>query len=111
MLVLEYGPIDRSNTTLVPYYATQLNIPAMFDLVTAPEPFLNGSVSPLFIGAVAGGGTTVNGMTYNIASTGDYDSWEQLGNEGWGWESLQPYLKKVGLDTPGLLHVLTLAGH
>jgi choline dehydrogenase-like flavoprotein len=67
----------------------------MFNLVTAPEPFLGGSVSPTFIGAVAGGGTTVNGMTFTIASAGDYDSWEQLGNEGWGWKDLQPYLRKV----------------
>jgi choline dehydrogenase-like flavoprotein len=95
VLVLEYGPIDRSNTTLVPYYATQLNIPDMFNLVTAPEPFLNGSVSPTFIGAVAGGGTTVNGMTWNLASSGDYDSWEALGNEGWNWESIQKYHKKA----------------
>jgi choline dehydrogenase-like flavoprotein len=96
VLVLEYGPIDRSNTTLIPFYATQLNIPAMFDVVTAPEPFLGGSVSPVFVGAVAGGGTTVNGMTYNLASAADYDSWEELGNEGWGFEALRPYHIKVG---------------
>jgi choline dehydrogenase-like flavoprotein len=96
VLVLEYGPIDRSNTTLIPYFGTQLNIPAMFDILHAPEPFLDGAVGPLFIGAVAGGGTTVNGMTYTVASAADYDSWEQLGNEGWGWDSIQQYLKKVG---------------
>jgi choline dehydrogenase-like flavoprotein len=106
VLVLEYGPIDRSNITLVPFYATQLNIPAMFDTVTAPEPFLGDSVSPVFVGAVAGGGTTVNGMTYNLASAADYDSWEELGNEGWGFEALRPYHLKVGRTN--IAHRMTL---
>lgn len=36
----------------------------------------------------------VIGMTLSRASAGDYDSWEQLGNPGWGWDGLFPYFKK-----------------
>lgn len=27
-------------------------------------------------------------------STSDIDGWEQLGNEGWNWKTLEPYIKK-----------------
>lgn len=33
-------------------------------------------------------------MTLDRASAADYDSWEQLGNPGWGWDGLQPYFEK-----------------
>ena len=31
----------------------------------------------------------------NRGSAADYDSWESLGNPGWGWEGLYPYFVKV----------------
>lgn len=33
-------------------------------------------------------------MALGRASAGDYDSWEQLGNPGWGWDGLRPYFEK-----------------
>jgi choline dehydrogenase-like flavoprotein len=30
----------------------------------------------------------------------DFNSWEQLGNEGWNWDSLSPYLKKSQTFNP-----------
>ena len=33
----------------------------------------------------------------NRGSAADYDSWESLGNAGWGWEGLYPYFVKVSL--------------
>jgi choline dehydrogenase-like flavoprotein len=34
------------------------------------------------------------GMTYLRAESAQIDAWEQIGNEGWNWESLMPYYKK-----------------
>ena len=93
--MLEYGPIDRSNKTLVPYYATSLNTADLFNITSAPEPYLGGATYMMLAGSVAGGGSTVNGMELDRASAADYDSWEQLGNPGWGWDGLFPYFKKV----------------
>lgn len=62
-----------------------------------PQPGLNNRTSPLYTGAVVGGGTVVNGMFFARGSAGDYDAWEQLGNPGWGWKGLLPYFRKVGL--------------
>ncbi|OJD14192.1 hypothetical protein AJ78_05432 [Emergomyces pasteurianus Ep9510] len=100
VLVLEYGVIDRSNKTLIPYSATSLNVPAMFDIRTAPEPGLGGNTYAVRAGSVAGGGSTVNGMAYDRASAADYDSWEELGNRGWGWKGMFPYFRKSADFTP-----------
>lgn len=94
VLVLEYGIIDRSNITRVPYYGTSLNTGAMFSITSAPEPAMQNRSYAIRAGAIAGGGSSVNGMTLNRASAGDYDSWELLGNPGWGWDGLLPYFKK-----------------
>jgi len=34
-------------------------------------------------------------MVWNRGGRDDYDTWEALGNPGWGWNSLLPYFKKV----------------
>ncbi|KAL1618577.1 hypothetical protein SLS56_010505 [Neofusicoccum ribis] len=94
VLVVEYGPVDRSNKTLVPYYATSTNTAGMFNITSAPEPYLGNSSFAIMAGSIAGGGSSVNGMVCGRASAADYDSWEQLGNPGWGWEGLLPYFKK-----------------
>jgi choline dehydrogenase-like flavoprotein len=96
VLVLEYGIIDRSNTTLWPGNAVGLNFPDLFNITSAPEPGMKGETFTVLAGAVAGGGSTVNGMEFDRASAGDYDSWAWLGNPGWGWNDLFPYFKKVG---------------
>ncbi|KAL1614875.1 hypothetical protein SLS54_009429 [Diplodia seriata] len=101
VLVIEYGPVDRSNKTLVPFYATSTNTAGMFNITSAPEPFMGNSTFAIMAGSIAGGGSSVNGMICGRASAADYDSWEQLGNKGWGWEGLLPYFKKgTTLDAP-----------
>lgn len=42
----------------------------------------------------------VNGMFWNRGSAPDFDSWEKLGNPGWGWTDLLPYFKKSENFTP-----------
>ena len=31
---------------------------------------------------------------YVRGSRADYDSWESLGNKGWGWDGMAPYFRK-----------------
>lgn len=76
---------------------------------SVPQPGLNNRSSPVYTGAVVGGGTVVNGMFFNRGSKGDYDAWANLGNPGWAWEDLLPYFKKVGSSVcMGDWRVLTL---
>jgi choline dehydrogenase-like flavoprotein len=99
VLVLEFGIADRSNQTLWPGNAVGLNIADMFNITSVAEPGLQGQHFAVFAGAVAGGGSTVNGMEWDRASIADYDSWKLLGNPGWGWSDLLPYFKKVRSPT------------
>jgi choline dehydrogenase-like flavoprotein len=46
------------------------------------------------VAKVLGGGSVINGMVYDRGSAADYDAWEALGNNGWGWKGMEPYFKK-----------------
>jgi choline dehydrogenase-like flavoprotein len=46
-------------------------------------------------GRVVGGSTKLNRMVFDRGAQSDYDGWEALGNAGWNFDALLPYLKKV----------------
>lgn len=101
MLVVEYGYIDNTTTTLWPYYAsgTTVNAEDVFsNLVSVPQPGFDNQTFSLAVGSVVGGGSIVNGMAFDRGTQPDYDAWGALGNEGWDWDSLLTYFKKVRSD-------------
>jgi len=55
---------------------------------------------------VLGGGSSINGQLANRGAPHDYDEWEQRGANGWRWETVLPYFKKVerDVDFDGPLH-------
>ncbi|OAR01116.1 hypothetical protein LLEC1_06665 [Akanthomyces lecanii] len=42
-----------------------------------------------------GGTSLINGMTYIRGDVPEFDSWEQLGNKGWNWETMSKFYKKL----------------
>lgn len=74
VLVLEYGTIDRSNLTQIPYYATTLNTAGLRNIVSAPEPHLDNREYPVLVSQIAGGGSQVNGMQWDLPSAADFDA-------------------------------------
>jgi 5-(hydroxymethyl)furfural/furfural oxidase len=55
---------------------------------------------------VLGGGSSINGQLANRGAPHDYDEWEQRGANGWRWETVLPYFKKIerDIDFDGPLH-------
>ncbi|MEO8136313.1 MAG: GMC family oxidoreductase N-terminal domain-containing protein, partial [Betaproteobacteria bacterium] len=55
---------------------------------------------------VLGGGASINGQLANRGSPADYDDWEKRGADGWRWETVLPYFRKLehDLDFDGPLH-------
>ncbi|KKY22301.1 putative choline dehydrogenase [Diplodia seriata] len=51
-------------------------------------------------GKAVGGSTLLNRMLQHRGSVHDYDRWEALGNEGWSWSGLLPFLKKSEIFSP-----------
>ena len=47
---------------------------------------------------VLGGGSSINGQMANRGAPTDYAEWEARGADGWGWEDVLPYFRKVERD-------------
>ncbi|KAI0313431.1 aryl-alcohol oxidase [Amylostereum chailletii] len=98
VLLLEAGgsPDGLVNYT-VPLFELFLRDPNPRDwnYTTVPAPGLNGRTLHFPRGKILGGCTSMNGMVYVRGSSEDYDRYAEVtGDEGWSWESLQPYIRK-----------------
>lgn len=71
----------------------------MFSAESVYQPNLDDRTFTVSSGATVGGGSTVNGMAIVRGEAEDYNLWRDLGNEGWGWDGLLPYFKKVSFTT------------
>jgi len=62
--------------------------------------------APYAQGRGLGGSSAINGLGANRGAPEDYDAWGRLGAEGWSWESVLPYFRKLerDLDRTGPLH-------
>jgi 5-(hydroxymethyl)furfural/furfural oxidase len=47
---------------------------------------------------VMGGGSSINGQLANRGAPTDYDEWDARGAQGWNWNAVLPYFKKVERD-------------
>ncbi|KAE9967412.1 hypothetical protein EG328_008205 [Venturia inaequalis] len=67
---------------------------ADWNLSTTAQPGCDGRSLYWPRGKMIGGCSSANAMMYNKGSPDDYDEWERLGNKGWGYRDMIPYLKK-----------------
>jgi choline dehydrogenase len=60
-----------------------------------PEPQLGDRRINLPRGRLLGGSSSINGMFYMRGHPRDFDTWRQMGAEGWGYADVLPYFKRM----------------
>ena len=104
VLLIEAGGRDKSMMIHMP-----AGIPA---LLGKPNPFnwyyqtegqqhLNGRSLYWPRGRGWGGSSSINGMIYIRGHARDYDSWHQMGLEGWSFADVLPYFKRAECNENG----------
>ncbi|PLN85039.1 putative choline dehydrogenase [Aspergillus taichungensis] len=91
--VIEAGPaaLDDPVINVPGRYGEALGGPYDWQFETIAQPGLNGRALAWPRGKVLGGTSALNLMAWNRGHREDYDAWEELGNEGWGWDGLQQF--------------------
>ena len=85
---------DNFNVTQIANYFVSLDTPIDWNYPTQPQVYTDNRILSYNSGKALGGTSTINGATYIRAQKAQIDAWEQLGNQGWNWDSLWPYYKK-----------------
>ncbi|KAI1277865.1 oxidoreductase [Xylaria sp. FL0933] len=88
----------------------RVQIPALFDTLkdtemdwkfkSLPQTALGGRTINLSQGKALGGSGAINAFVFVPPTKSLIDSWEALGNDGWNWNSLQPYFSKAYTSPP-----------
>ncbi|KAH6912186.1 pyranose dehydrogenase [Coprinopsis sp. MPI-PUGE-AT-0042] len=100
VVVIEAGPTHQGLKELqVPFLARDLvrgNSAWDWNSTTIRQSGLNGRSIFYLRGFALGGCTSHNGMVWLRGSQDDYDRWAKVsGDQGWSWNGLLPYMKKV----------------
>ena len=95
VVLLEAGGPDRHPNIAIPgaygkLFRTQID----WALWSEPQAHVNNRKMFLPRGKTLGGSSSTNAMAYVRGNRADYDHWAELGNEGWGYESILPYFLK-----------------
>jgi choline dehydrogenase len=94
--LIEAGPPDTDPAIHMPFaFGLLLKSRYDWDLVSEPEPGLDGRRSYLPRGKVLGGSSSLNAMIYIRGHRSDYDEWAAQGFDGWGYEAVLPYFKRA----------------
>ncbi len=97
VLLLEAGGQDDWFWIDVPvgYLYTIANPRTDWCYQTEPDEHLGGRSIHYARGRVLGGCSSINAMIYMRGQKEDYDHWAALGNEGWSWDEVLPYFRKL----------------
>lgn len=97
VLVIEFGGTDAGPLIQMPAALSYpMNMKAYdWGYSSEPEPHLNGRSLVTPRGKVVGGSSSINGMVYVRGHAKDYDYWEEQGADGWGYDDVLPYFKRM----------------
>lgn len=97
VLILEAGGMDNWIWFHIPvgYLFTIANPRSDWMFRTENEPGLNGRALTYPRGKVIGGSSAINAMISMRGQAADYDAWQSMGLEGWGWRDVLPVFKRL----------------
>src|SRR5579863_2978655 len=96
VLLLEAGPASHSWSRIPIGYARLITNPTANWLYSSePELNTNGRKLPVPRGKLLGGSSAINGMAFVRGQAQDFDTWAQMGNHGWNYDSVLPFFKRM----------------
>ncbi len=97
VLVLEAGGPDRDFWLHLPvgYYRTMINDKFARSFATEPSEGTAGRVIQWPRGRVVGGSSSINGLIFIRGQHEDFDDWQRLGAEGWGFANVLPHFRRL----------------
>jgi choline dehydrogenase len=95
--VIEHGGSDAGPFIQMPGALSYPMNMRLYDwgFATEPEPHLGGRVLATPRGKVIGGSSSVNGMVYVRGHAKDFDTWAEMGADGWAYADVLPYFKRM----------------
>lgn len=97
VLLLEAGGEGNHPWVSIPAGFSKLMTNKTFNwgFETEPEDNTMGRRIAVPRGKGLGGSTLINGMIYVRGIAQDYDAWAQQGAQGWAWNDVEPYFRKL----------------
>ena len=97
VLLLEAGGGDQHPFIRMPSaFSKPMNNPRFnWFFSSEAEPALDGRRLHCPRGKVLGGSSSINGMVYVRGHPCDFERWQTMGAEGWGYADVLPYFKKA----------------
>jgi choline dehydrogenase len=97
VLLLEAGEKDSNPIIQIPAGVAMLFAHEKLNwrYWTEPEPGLKNRKIYWPRGKVLGGCSSIHGMVHMRGHAEDYNDWQKLGAEGWGWDDVFPYFKQT----------------
>ncbi|WP_149589492.1 choline dehydrogenase [Tabrizicola flagellatus] len=95
--VIEHGGSDAGPFIQMPGALSYPMNMGIYDwgFATEPERHLGGRVLATPRGKVIGGSSSINGMVYVRGHAKDFDTWAEMGADGWAYADVLPYFKRM----------------
>jgi choline dehydrogenase len=108
VIVIEEGGSDAGPFIQMPAALSYPMNMGLYDwgFRSEPEPHLNNRQLVTPRGKVIGGSSSINGMVYVRGHARDFDTWSEMGAQGWGYANVLPYFQRMeqwqgAADAPG----------